>query len=747
MKDTEFRGHIGKTIYESEASWPIENKAPDAAPNIIIALLDDVGFSQLGCYGSTIKTPNIDTLADNGLRYNNFHTTAMCSPTRASLLTGRNHHTTGMGAIAEWSTGFPGYSGQISKRTSTLAEILKPHGYNSFAIGKWHLMRMTSATSAGPFDAWPLGRGFDRFYGFLGAFADQYDPELVEDNRVIKTPNSEKYHLTEDLTDQAISMIKSQKSVAPEKPFFLYYAPGACHSPHQVPEEYVAKYKGKFDAGWDEMRKTWFKRQKDLGIIPPGTELTELNQQVTPWSELNQDQKKLCARMQEVYAGFLDHTDAQIGRLISFLKDINQYENTIVIFLSDNGASDEGGEFGNLNIRKHYSFISENFDELFSSFDDYGTKYASNHYPMGWGHVGNTPLKWFKMDTHGGGIRDPFILHWPKMIKSAGEIRGQFHHCIDVVPTILDYLGIDAPTTVNGVEQEPIHGQSMRSGIEDPASITPKRAQYFEMLGDRGIWADGWKAVTRHSKGTPFDKDIWELYHLESDFSEFHNLAEKNPDKLREMVDLWWIEAGKYDVLPLDDRDRERSASTLRAAARERYRYYPGMARVERMSTPNVSNCSHVIEAEVWLDGADTEGVVLSAGNRFGGYALFCKENHLYYTYTFGVRDSETVISKDPLPSGKVSLMFRFEKTGDNEGKGKLFVNDTEQGEIDLKKMWPVIPNAAGIHCGHEDGSPVCETYQAPFNFTGKISHVDVVVGDDQVIDFMSEYREAVGND
>ncbi len=747
MKGEKFKGHIGRTLNESEASWPVETKAQEGAPNIVIALLDDVGFAQLGCYGSNIETPNIDALAGSGLRYNNFHTTAMCSPTRASLLTGRNHHTAGMGAIVEWSTGFPGYRGEVSKHTSTLAEILRPQGYNTFAVGKWHLMRMTKATAAGPFDAWPLGRGFDRFYGFLGAFADHYDPELVQDNQPIKAPRSDDYHLTEDLTDQAISMIKSQKSVAPEKPFFLYYAPGACHSPHQVPKDYIKKYQGKFDAGWDEMRKIWFERQQKLGIIPNDAKLTELNREVTPWNDLSQDQKKLCARMQEVYAGFLDHTDSQIGRLISFLKDIEQYENTIVIFLSDNGASDEGGEFGNLNIRKHYSFIHESFDELFSAMDDYGSKYASNHYPMGWGHAGNTPLKWFKMDTHGGGIRDPFIVSWPQSIKAGGEIREQFHHCTDVVPTILDYLNIEAPETVNGIPQEPIHGQSMRASFEDRASLTPKRAQYFEMLGDRGIWADGWKAVTRHTKGTSFDDDVWELYHVDKDFSEFHNLADKKPDKLREMVDLWWAEAGKYDVLPLDDRDRERVASTLRATARKRYRYYPGMARIDRMSTPNVANCSHVIEAEIQVSQGEVEGVILSAGNRFGGYALYCKKGHLYYAYSFGARDSTMLKSYDPLPVGKVSVKFEFEKTAEKQGIGKLYVNGLAQGDLSLKNMWPVIPNAAGIHCGHDDGSPVCEDYEPPFAFTGTISHVDVIIGDNQVIDFMSEYKEAVGND
>lgn len=740
-------GHIGRTVYESEPRWPTEPVAPKGAPNIVVVLLDDVGFAQLGCFGSNIETPNIDRLADNGLRFNNFHTTAMCSPTRASLLTGRNHHSAGMGAIVEWSTGFPGYRGELSKQTSTLAEILRPHGYNSFAVGKWHLMRMTSATAVGPFDAWPLARGFDRFYGFLASHADHYNPELFEDNHAIKAPRRDDYHLTEDLVDQAISMIRSQKSVKPEKPFFLYFAPGACHSPHQVPQPYIDKYKGKFDAGWDASRREWFARQQEIGVISESTELTDLNENVTPWDELSEKERELCARMQEVYAGFLDHTDEQIGRILDYLRTIDQYDNTLILFMSDNGASDEGGEFGNLNIRKHYSFIHESFEELYGALDEYGTEHAYNHYPMGWGHAGNTPLKWFKMDTHGGGIRDPLIVQWPEKIRGGGAIRGQFHHCTDVVPTVLDYLGIDAPETVNGIPQMPIHGKSMRSSIENASAPTPKKAQYFEMLGDRGIWADGWKAVTRHTKGTSFDDDVWELYHVDKDFSEFHDLAAEQPRKLQQMVDLWWSEAGKYDVLPLDDRDRERAASSLKAAARKHYRYYPGMDRIDRMNAPNVSNCSHRIEAEFETDSAAASGVILSAGNRFGGYVLYCDEGHLVYAYTFGVRDSAKVRSRDKLPKGKVRVAYDFKKTAEKAGTGAIFINDVEQGTLDLTGMWPIIPNVAGVHCGHDDGSPVCEDYSTPFPFEGRIDHVDVFVGDDQVIDFMVEYNEAVSED
>jgi len=465
--------------------------APTHAPNVVFIVLDDVGFAHLGCYGSTIDTPNIDALAAGGLRYTNFNTTAMCSPTRASLLTGRNHHAVGMGTIADWCTGQPGYMGEISRAAATLPEMLRPHGYNSYATGKWHLSRGRDGTAAGPFDHWPLGRGFDQYYGFLHALADHWNPELFRDNHAIDTPRRPGYHLTDDLIDESIAFIRDQQGPSPGKPFFSYVALGACHSPHHAPQEYIDKYKGRFDGGWDEAREQWFARQLALGIAPAGTKLTPRNPKVRAWSALTDDERRLAARMQEVFAAFLDHTDAQIGRLIDYLRDNALLDNTLLVLMSDNGASDEGGEHGDLNIRRHYSFLPEHFDELLANIDRFGSEYTYNNYPAGWGHAGNTPHKWFKIDTHGGGIRDPLIIHWPAGIKQAGGIRNQYHHCTDLVPTVLELLGLQAPGVYQGQAQLPIDGVSMAYTFASAAAPNRKQVQYYEMLGDRGIWSGG----------------------------------------------------------------------------------------------------------------------------------------------------------------------------------------------------------------------------------------------------------------
>ncbi len=741
-----FKGHIGKTYHDSIPWWPETKRALKDSPNIMFIVLDDVGFAQLGCYGSTIKTPYIDKLASNGIRYNNFHTTAMCSPTRASLLTGRNHHSVGMGAIVEWSTGFPGYTGQVDKSAGTIAEILSLNGYNNFAVGKWHMMRMTDATAIGPFDYWPIGRGFDRYYGFLSSHADHWNPELFEDNKPIKKPNTKNYHLTEDLADQAIQMIKSQKAVSPEKPFFMYFAPGAAHSPHQVPNNYVEEYYGKFDSGWDETRKIWFEKQKQIGIVPDHAELTNFNSEVTPWNDLSNDEKKLCSKMQEVFAGFLTHTDEQIGRLILFLEEIDQIDNTMIVLLSDNGATDEGGEFGNLNIRKHYSFIHESFEELYKAIDRYGSEFAYNLYPKGWGHAGNTPLQWYKMDTYGGGIRDPLIIQWPSKILDKGGIREQFHHCTDIVPTILDVLSLESPDEIKGISQLPMHGTSMKYSFSQTNEKTKKKVQYFEMLGDRGIWANGWKAVTRHKKGEPFEDDKWELYHIEKDFSEKTNVASQYPDKLKSLVEMWWAEAGKYDVLPLDDRDRERLTATLRATTRKSYRYYQNMYRVDRLSSPNISNTSYKIHSQFEMHN-NSQGVILAAGNRFGGYVFYIKEQFLHYEYIFDYGDYKKITSNEKIKNGKVKMEFYFKKTGKNKGKAELLINNVKQGSLLLENLWPIIPNASGVHCGHDDGASISQAYESPFTFNGKIDFVEVTVGDDQEIDYLSEYNEAIMED
>ena len=742
-----FDGKIGKTYHDSKPHWAEAKKANPDHPNIVLLVLDDVGFSHLGCYGSDIKTPRIDALAAKGIRFTNFHTTAMCTPTRAALLTGRQHHSAGMGTIVEWCTGYPGYQGQVTKRAATLADMVRPHGYNTHALGKWHLMRMTDATAAGPFDYWPLSRGFDRYYGFLSSLTDHWNPELFCDNHSISKPVKPGYHLTEDLIDKTIELIRDQQCAAPGKPFFSYVALGACHSPHHVAPQYIERYKGKYDCGWDEVRKKWFARQIELGIIPPDTVLTERNDEVLAWDSLSKDEKRVCARMQEIFAGFLEHTDEQVGRLVDYLESMNLIENTLFVVLSDNGASDEGGDFGNINIRKHYAFVDEPIEELIAKIDQLGSEYAYNHYPKGWGFAGNTPLKWFKMDTFGGGIRDPLIMHWPKKITDHGGIRNQYHHCVDFVPTVLELLNIAAPSIHNGIEQLPIHGKSMVYAFDDPKAPTQKTTQYFEMLGDRGIWHDGWKAVTRHKKDSDFEADVWELYHIEKDFSESKNLAGECPEKLNEMIDLWWAEAKRYDVLPLDDRDRERTAASLKATSRKKYTYYPGMARVDRLSAPNVANRSYQIEADIEIPQAAANGVLFAAGGRFGGYVLFLKDNKLIHEYNCG--DERRLILESPskLDAGSHQVRFIFKKTGSLKGVGILESNGKELARIDMDKMWPLLPNATGIHCGRDDGSPVSESYSCPNTFNAILKKVVIEVGDDQEIDFLKEYYAALADD
>lgn len=487
----DWRGTVGET-YRDSVPWlePIVKPAPNS-PNVVVIVLDDVGFAQLGCYGSNIETPHMDALAVGGRRYNNFHTTSMCSPTRASLLTGRNHHAVGMGMIADMCTGYPGYQGQVTKRAGTIAEMLRPLGYSTFAIGKWHLTRARDMTAAGPFDQWPLGRGFERYYGFLYSLVDQWHPELVSDNHFIPIPDQPGYHLSEDLVDQTIGMIRDQQAGSPDRPFFAYLAFGACHSPHQAPKAYIEKYRGRFDQGWDLAREQWHARQIALGIIPPETTLTKINERVRAWESMSSDERLLCARHQEVFAGFLDHTDDQIGRLTAYLAAKGLLDNTLIICLSDNGASAEGGDFGDINLRRYIQRLDEGFDEKLAAVETLGSDRHWNNYPAGWGHAGNTPLKWFKMQTHGGGVRDPLIIHWPAGIKVGGQISSQFCHCSDIVPTILEACSADAPLVLQGIQQMPIDGTSLVYTFDEPQAAERKRVQYFELMGNRGIWAGG----------------------------------------------------------------------------------------------------------------------------------------------------------------------------------------------------------------------------------------------------------------
>jgi arylsulfatase A-like enzyme len=706
-------------------------------------VLDDVGFSDLGCYGSEIDRPSMDRLATGGVRYNNFHVTAMCSPTRACLLTGRNAHAVGMGVIAEWSTGFPGYRGRISRHAAMLQEILGEHGYNTFAVGKWHLTPMTDATPAGPFGDWPLARGFDRWCGFHGALTDQWNPELFEDNHAIDVAG-DGYHLSETLIDRAVAFVRDQQSVAPERPFFLYVALGACHFPHQVPGFYLDKYRGRFDNGWDAVREARLARQKRLGIVPASTSLAPRNAGVAAWETLSADERRVFRRLQEAYAAFLDHTDVQIGRLLAFLSTLGRLDETMLVLLSDNGASPEGGATGALNVRKHLAYEPETVAELLADIDLIGTPRAFNHYPMGWAQTSNTPLKWYKKDTHGGGIRAPLIVHWPARIRDRGHVRTQYHHVIDVVPTVLDILGIPVPTEYRGVSQLPIHGVSLAYTFDAPDAPTRKVMQHYEILGDRALWHRGWKAVARHDKGADFDKDRWELYLTDEDFAECHDLADKHPERLRELVDRWWAEAAAYQVLPLDDREYERVAETMRARARSRYVYYPGMARVERLSAPEITDRSWSLIADVDIPAGGAEGIVLASGTSLAGYVLYVQSGRCIWEYVYSQKVRHLIRSETTLRPGRVELRYEFTRTGPCRGRGSLFVDGRQVGAIEIPQTWPVHGTTGGLYCGRDGGAPVSDGYTPPFTFTGTIHRVVVALRPESEADLKGAARHAL---
>ena len=634
----DFQGKIGSTYKDSTPDWkPAEPlQAPTGAPNVLVIVLDDVGFGQLGCYGGPIQTPNIDKLAGRGLRYSNFHTTALCSPSRGVLLTGRNHHAIGLAAITEGATGFPGNYGTIPKSAATIAEVLKQNGYNTMALGKWHLAPYTAFTSAGPFDRWPLGMGFEKYYGFLGGETDQWAPLLVQDNQFAETPIRAGYHLTQDLVDHTITYIRDQQQANTGRPFFTYLALGACHAPLHAPPEFIAKYKGRFDQGWDQVRAETFDRQKALGIIPKDAVLPPGNPGVQPWAELNETQRKVYCRLQETFAGFLDHADHHLGRLFHSLEEMGLSDNTLIVLVSDNGASQEGLRDGTCNTDRFRNYFPDTVDEIIGQIDQIGSPSTDPHYPMGWAMAGNSPLKRWKQDTHAGGNTDPFIVSWPARIKDGGAIRTQYHHLVDVVPTILELSGLPAPTSVNGVAQMPLHGVSMAYSLNDANAPTRKTVQYYEMLGSRAIWSGGWKAVTWHKKDTSWDDDSWELYHTDADFTESTNLADRQPEKLKELQALWQEEAEKYHVLPLDDRRYERAADPTRPVAalpKKQYTFYPGTSILHPLAAPLLLGREHTITAFVEIPPGGAEGVLACSGGEFGGWSLFLQDGKLHYVH------------------------------------------------------------------------------------------------------------------
>ena len=717
MPRPEFQGTIGRFYDESEGWWPPVPPAPEGAPNVVVVLLDDVGYAQLGCYGSDIDTPCFDRLAGAGQRFANFHTTALCSPTRACLLTGRNHHSNGMARIVEFAAGFPGYNATIPHENGFLSEILVRNGYATFAVGKWHLTPASQMTMGSPRDKWPLGRGFERFYGFMGGETDQYHPELVYDNHFVEPPRTpeEGYHLTEDLADQAILFMKDLRATAPDKPFFLWFTPGACHAPHQAPKEFIEPYRGRFDLGWDAWREQVFQRQLDSGLLPAGTRLSERPSWVPAWDGLTDDERHLYGRMMETFAGFLTHTDAQVQRVLDFIEELGEDDDTIVIVMSDNGASAEGGAKGSFNEQYFFNFVPESMEENLRRIDDLGTPRANNHYPWGWAWAGNTPLKRFKRDTHEGGVADPLIVHWPKRFGEGGT-RHEYVHAIDVMPTLLEVIGIEPPSTIGGIEQTPIEGVSFAGSLADPAAPAHHVTQYYEMLGSRALYHDGWKAVVFHptpfiaydgsDQSHSFDDDVWELYHVAEDFSEVHDLADEEPEQLQRMKDLWWEEAAKYQVLPLNN---EPVRFADRRWRRERYEYHPGIGPLPETIAPNLRNRGFTVAAALTVPEAGAvDGVIVAQGSHAGGYALYLKGRRLHFAYNFVGTAITVVPASVELPAGEVEARVVLTKGEIGTYDVALWYGDVPVGEGKIERRTPVTYGMTGFTVGYQAGGSIC---------------------------------------
>jgi len=732
---------IGRTVADSVPHWPQAPRPPEGAPNILVVLFDDVGFSDFGCYGSPIRTPSIDRLAAQGLRMAGFHTTAMCSTTRAALLTGRNHHAVGMGCLANFDSGYPGYRGKIAREAGTLPEMLRPHGYRSYMVGKWHVTPLTETGPSGPFDGWPLGRGFDRFYGFMDAETDQYAPELVRDNTPVPPPGTFEtgYHLTSDLVDQSIRYIADHTADAPDTPWLLWLAPGACHAPHQAPTELIRQYDEVFADGWDAERERRLERQKALGIVPRDTRLPERNDGVRPWDSYSADERRVFTRLQSAFAAMLDHADQHIGRLVEFLERAGLRDDTLILVMSDNGASQEGGPLGFVNAMGPFNFRGEPMEEKLARIDDIGGPDTHSNFPQGWAMASNTPLRRYKQNTHGGGIRDPLVISWPRGLPARGEVRPHFAHACDVVPTLLDLLGIQPPAEVAGVAQWPLEGESFATTLTDPAAPARTKPQHFEMFGHRGLWKDGWKAVAFHPPGTPFDSDRWELFHLDRDFSETHDLAGREPEKLQALITEWWAAAEAHKVLPLDDRFGPRFAETAaRANAnRRRFVFHKGMGHLPTDVAPDVRARTYRIEADVSLRGGE-EGVLLAHGDATSGYSLYLKDGRLHHTLNIGGQKT-TVSSTEPVPAGATRLGVAARQSAEGPRTFTLLIDGRLAGEVTATTGFVTFVSWSGLDIGLDRSSPVAD-YPAPFAFTGVLKKVTVTLDDDQTLD-----GEAVG--
>jgi arylsulfatase A-like enzyme len=764
MAKKPFKGTIKLDVRDSVPDWEpyTPTRAPAGAPNILFVLYDDTGLAAWSPFGGRINMPTLQKLADNGLMYSQWHTTALCSPTRSTCLTGRNHHLNGCACISEGANGFPGAHNRIPEECATIGQILQDGGWSTFWLGKNHNVVETDLAAGASKKQWPLAKGFDRYYGFLGGETNNWYPDLIEDNHAIDQPYmpEEGYHLSKDLADQALKMIKDQKSGNPSKPWYMWFCPGANHAPHHAPAEYIAKYKGKFDDGYEAYRETVLPRMIEKGVLPKGTQLTPINSMpaevanpgdaVRPWNTLNADEKKLFSRLMEVYAGFSEYTDAQVGRIIDYLERSGQLENTVVIYAADNGASGEGSPNGSVNENKFFNGYPDELAENMKLIDKLGGPDTYEHYPTGWATATSTPFKMFKRySEYSGGTCDPLVISWPKGIKARGEVRHQYHHSTDIVPTILDICGLEMPKVYKGVEQYPLSGVSMRYSFDaKPDAPTQKRRQYYSMLGTRGMWEDGWKAVAMHAPligSGHFDKDQWELYHVDVDRSESKNLAKENPEKLQSLIKAWFEEADKNFVLPLDDRTAIEQLGIERPTEelpRERYVYYPGTSSIPESAAVNVRGRSYKILADVEITDPNCSGVIFAHGSRFGGHALFIANKKLHYVYNFlGIKPEQKFVSGELKP-GKYTLGMEFnrESAGKNHesvGKTKLYINEKVVAEGPMRaQVGKFTLSGDGLCVGYDSGDAVSDAYQSPGTFTGgTILGVGVVIDKAQYLD------------
>jgi len=743
-----FKGQIGLGAKDSKPDFPKPIQAPKGAPNIVLILLDDVGFGASSTFGGPIETPTLERLAKSGLRYTQFHTTALCSPTRAALLTGRNHHSAHTGVVMEQATGFPGYDSLMGKDTATVAEILKQHGWNTGWFGKNHNVPEWQSSQAGPFDLWPTALGFEHFYGFVGAETNQWRPAVFEGTKPVEPylANPD-YNFDYDMADQAIQWIRNLKAVAPDRPFFLYYAPGATHSPHHPKKEWIAKYRGKFDQGWDKVREETLARQKRLGIVPANTLLTKRPEGIPAWDSLNAEQKQLYAYMMEIYAGYLEQTDYNVGRVLDTVGQLGQLDNTLVIYIvGDNGASAEGRLTGVLNEIAGINGVSEDLNEVLKHRDDLGTWKSHNHYPVGWAHAMDAPFQWTKqIASHYGGTGNGLVISWPARIKDDGGIRSQWHHVIDIVPTLLEVTGLEQPSSVNGVAQKPIEGVSMAYSFDDPTVPSARQTQYFEMMGNRGIYHEGWVACTTPVR-VPWEPvwpavDVingykWELYHVADDFSEAANVADEYPEKLHELQLLFYAEAAKYNALPLDDSTLGRIDPAIRPSLTRgstEFRYEGTLTRIPEGAAPDIKNRSFRITASLVLPKGDEHGIVLTQGGLSAGYALLFNDGKPVFDYNFLNIARYEIAADTAVTPGKHTVVFDFKYDGGGIGKGGTGTISVDGKQVAQGRIDRTVPVRFSFDetfdVGEDAGTPVSENYDVPFKFTGRIEKLVVDLG------------------